>query len=79
MYGYIPYFILPLYASLDRIDKSLLEAGRDLGGSPFRTFLHVTLAAVEDRPSGRRGADRTADVRRLLHAQHRVRRTDHLA
>ena len=36
VYGYIPYFILPLYASLDRIDKSLLEAGRDLGGSPFR-------------------------------------------
>ena len=43
VYGYIPYFILPLYASLDRIDKSLLEAGRDLGGSPFSTFLHVTL------------------------------------
>jgi putrescine transport system permease protein len=43
VYGYIPYFILPLFASLDRIDKSLLEAGRDLGGSPFKTFLHVTL------------------------------------
>ena len=43
MYGYIPYFILPLYASLDRLDKSQLEAARDLGASPFRTFLHVTL------------------------------------
>ncbi len=43
VYGYIPFFILPLFASLDRIDKSLLEAGRDLGGSPFKTFLHVTL------------------------------------
>ena len=43
VYGYIPYFILPLFASLDRIDKSLLEAGRDLGASPFRTFLHITL------------------------------------
>jgi spermidine/putrescine transport system permease protein len=43
VYGYIPYFILPLYASLDRIDKNLMEAGRDLGASPFRTFLHVTL------------------------------------
>ena len=43
VYGYIPYFILPLYASLDRIDKSLLEAARDLGASPLRTFLHVTL------------------------------------
>ena len=43
IYGYIPYFILPLYASLDRIDRSHLEAARDLGASPFRTFLHVTL------------------------------------
>jgi putrescine transport system permease protein len=43
IYGYIPFFILPLYASLDRIDKSLLEAARDLGASPVRTFLHVTL------------------------------------
>src|SRR4029078_7915919 len=43
IYGYIPYFILPLYASLDRIDRSYLEAARDLGASPFRTFLHVTL------------------------------------
>src|SRR3954447_7791320 len=42
-YGYIPYFILPLYAALDRIDKSQIEAARDLGASPFRAFLHVTL------------------------------------
>ena len=43
VYGYIPYLILPLYASLDRIDKSLMEAARDLGASPWRTFLHATL------------------------------------
>ena len=43
VYGYIPYLILPLYAALDRIDRSQLEAARDLGASPFRTFLHVTL------------------------------------
>ncbi len=43
VYGYIPFLILPLYASLDRIDKSLMEAARDLGASPLRTFLHVTL------------------------------------
>ena len=42
-YGYIPYLILPLLAALDRIDKSVLEAARDLGASPFRAFVHVTL------------------------------------
>jgi putrescine transport system permease protein len=43
IYGYIPYLILPLFATLDRIDRSVLEAGRDLGGSPISTFIHVTL------------------------------------
>lgn len=43
VYGYIPFFILPMYAALDRIDKAQLEAARDLGASPFRTFLRVTL------------------------------------
>ena len=43
IYGYIPYLILPLLSALDRIDKSLLEAARDLGASPSRAFFHVTL------------------------------------
>jgi ABC-type spermidine/putrescine transport system permease subunit I len=43
VYGYVPYLILPLYATLDRIERSVLEAGRDLGASPLHTFLHVTL------------------------------------
>jgi ABC-type spermidine/putrescine transport system permease subunit I len=43
VYGYIPYLILVLYAGLDRIDPSLIEAGRDLGLSRTRTFIHVTL------------------------------------
>jgi spermidine/putrescine transport system permease protein len=42
-YGYLPYFIIPLFASLDRIDQRLLEASRDLGVGAVRTFLHVTL------------------------------------
>ena len=43
VYGYLPYLILPLYGQLDRINQSQLEAGRDLGASPARTFWRVTL------------------------------------
>ncbi len=43
IYGYIPYMILVLYAGLDRIDQRLIEAGRDLGLSRWRTFVRVTL------------------------------------
>jgi spermidine/putrescine transport system permease protein len=43
VYGYIPYMILPLFAGLDRIEGSLLEAARDLGANRFRSFLRVTL------------------------------------
>ncbi len=43
VYGYIPFFVLPLFAALDRIDRSVLEASRDLGMGPLRTFIRVTL------------------------------------
>jgi putrescine transport system permease protein len=43
VYGYIPFFILPLYAALDRIDPSVIEAARDLGASPFQAWRRVTL------------------------------------
>jgi len=43
VYGYVPFMILPLYAFLDRIDKSLLEAARDLGASRYQAFRMVTL------------------------------------
>jgi ABC-type spermidine/putrescine transport system permease subunit I len=43
VYGYVPFLILPLFASLDRIDKSVIEAARDLGASPARAFWRVTL------------------------------------
>jgi spermidine/putrescine transport system permease protein len=43
MYGYVPYMILPLFGTLDRISRSSLEAARDLGAGPVSTFLRVTL------------------------------------
>src|ERR1700742_4520457 len=49
VYGYIPYFILPVFAGLDRIDRSQIEAARDLGATPFQAFMKVTLPL--SRPS----------------------------
>ena len=43
IYGYIPFMILPLFGMLDRIDRSMIEAARDLGASQVRTFFRVTL------------------------------------
>jgi spermidine/putrescine transport system permease protein len=42
-YGYVPYMILPLFASLDRVPGSTLEASRDLGAGQVSTFLRITL------------------------------------
>lgn len=43
VYGYLPLMILPIYISLERLDRRLLEASSDLGASPVSTFLGVTL------------------------------------
>jgi putrescine transport system permease protein len=43
VYGYVPFFILPLYAALDRLDHRLIEASRDLGASPFESFRRIIL------------------------------------
>lgn len=42
-HAYAPFAILPIFVSLERIDRSLLEAGQDLGESRWMTFLRVTL------------------------------------
>jgi spermidine/putrescine transport system permease protein len=42
-YGYLVFMILPIYASLERMDPAVIEAGKDLYGRPLQTFLHVTL------------------------------------
>ena len=46
VYGFIVFMMLPLYAALERMDVSLIEAGRDLYGGPLRTFLTVTVPAT---------------------------------
>lgn len=43
LYVYLPYTLLPIYASLEKINPALLEAAQALGATPFRSFLRVTL------------------------------------
>jgi putrescine transport system permease protein len=43
VYSYLPFMVLPLYASLSRLDPTLLEAAADLGAAPLRSFRTITL------------------------------------
>lgn len=42
VYDYLPFMVLPLYTVLSKMDKSLIEASKDLGASPIRTFTKIT-------------------------------------
>jgi putrescine transport system permease protein len=42
-YTYLPFMVLPLYASLSKLDQTLIEASEDLGATPWISFLTVTL------------------------------------
>lgn len=42
VYSYLPFMVLPLYATLVKLDRSLLEAAQDLGASPARAFWSIT-------------------------------------
>jgi len=43
IYSYLPFMVLPLFATLEKLDHSLLEAAADLGSPPWRSFIDVTL------------------------------------
>ena len=43
IYGYLPLMVFPIFVSLEKLDKRLLEASNDLGASPLKTFWQVTL------------------------------------
>lgn len=43
VYSYLPFMALPIYASLERLDRDLLEAAADLGATPIRAFWQITL------------------------------------
>ncbi|SMC12725.1 Spermidine/putrescine transport system permease protein PotB [Roseovarius aestuarii] len=43
IYGYLPLMVFPIFVSLDRLDKRLLEAASDLGATRWNTFRQITL------------------------------------
>ena len=43
VYTYLPFMVLPLYARLSRLDRTLMEAAADLGAAPYSVFLRVIL------------------------------------
>ena len=43
IYSYLPFMVLPLFATLEKLDRTLLEAAADLGSPPWRAFLDITL------------------------------------
>lgn len=43
VYDFFPFMLLPIYTTLSNMDKSYLEASYDLGGSPLKSFMRVTL------------------------------------
>ena len=43
IYGYLPFAILPMYASIEKFDHTLMEAAADLGAPPWRSFLRIML------------------------------------
>ena len=43
VYGYLPFMVLPLYATLERLDKNLLEAAADLGAKPWVALTRIVI------------------------------------
>jgi len=43
IYSYLPFMVLPLFATLEKLDPTLLEAAADLGSTPWRAFMDITL------------------------------------
>jgi spermidine/putrescine transport system permease protein len=54
VYSFLPFVVLPLFATLERLDKSLLEAAADLGARPFETITRVVIPLCA--PAFRAGA-----------------------
>jgi putrescine transport system permease protein len=48
VYSYLPFMVLPLYAAIEKLDLTLLEAAADLGARPTKTFFTITLPLTKE-------------------------------
>ena len=84
VYSYLPFMVLPLYATLEKLDESLIEAAADLGCPRWKIFWLVTLPLSSVRHAGRRAPVLHPDRRRVRHSRSAGRlaiaddRPDHL-
>ena len=76
VYSYLPFMVLPLYATLEKMDETLLEAAADLGCPPLEGILAGDVSAVAARRARRRAAVLHPDRRRVRHSRSARRLAD---
>ena len=69
VYSYLPFMVLPLYATLEKMDDTLLEAAADLGCPRWKAFWLVTLPLSLAGRDRRRAALLHPDRRRVRHSR----------
>ncbi len=69
VYSYLPFMVLPIYATLEKMDETLLEAAADLGCPRWKAFWLVTLPLVAAGRDRRRAALLHSDRRRVRHSR----------
>ena len=74
VYNFLPFFVLPMYATLERLDPALLEAAADLGARPFATLWRVVIPVSAPGIRGGLGAGLHPLPGRVSHARSAGRR-----
>ena len=62
VYVYLPFMVLPMYASLERLDRAYLEASLDLGAGQWRTFFSIVVPLARPGIISLQGHDPTTDL-----------------
>jgi spermidine/putrescine transport system permease protein len=74
VYTFLPFMILPIYSSVEKLDGALIEAALDLGAGPLRAFSRVIVPLTLARHRRRRAARVRAGARHLRRERHPGRR-----